>query len=294
MASDAPTPGCTQALVVGDATLDGRLLHARSMDWDAYPLLIDHPTIFVRQPDDGIPHVIVGFPANISPYQGMNAEGISIASNKIDPANRRQVDWTGRSHAQIQGMILKKARILDEARAFFEAQDEFGTGLSAIGDGPNRTALIYEVTANARTARTLERGVVWQTNHFVSDAMRGKDEEPSNGSMRRYERVEQLVAPNGEVTHYGQIDALTMVNLMRDRVNPWTHEESPKGVFEDGDSIATNGAVYQVVFDPEHLWFWAAGGALPVPEQPFVGFSLAELLGYPDAAPVDPDVFPPL
>jgi len=49
-------------------------------------------------------------------------------------------------------------------------------------------------------------------------------------------------------------------------------------VIDDGNSLATNGALYQVIFDPAGLRFWVAAGALPVPDQPLTGFSLAELL----------------
>lgn len=66
---------------------------------------------------------------------------------------------------------------------------------------------------------------------------------------------------------------------MRDRVNPRTGEESPAGEIDDGASLATNGALYQVVFAPESLSFWVAAGHLPVPSQPFVGFNLGEMLG---------------
>ena len=83
-------PGCTQVIASGGATTDGRLLHARIMDWNDIDYIVQNPTIFVRQPTGGVPHVVIGFPGNISPYQGMNAAGLTVATNRVyassDPA----------------------------------------------------------------------------------------------------------------------------------------------------------------------------------------------------------------
>jgi hypothetical protein len=135
--------------------------------------------------------------------------------------------------------------------------------------------------------------VLWATNHFVAPETKDLDADPaSNSSLNRFERWRQLLSPDSSETHYGQIDPEDMIAMMRDRVDPWTHEEYPADTFDNNRSIATNGALFEILYDPERLFFWVAAGKLPVPQQPFVGFSLGELLGLPDAAPVDPPVYP--
>ena len=75
-----------------------------------------------------------------------------------------------------------------------------------------------------------------------------------------------------------------MVDILRDRINPYTLKASPLDVYDDDASIGGNGALWQVVFDPERLLFWIAAGEVPVPSNPFVCFSLGEMLGLPNAA----------
>ena len=91
--------------------------------------------------------------------------------------------------------------------------------------------------------------------------------------------------PAGQATLYGKLDPPSLIKVMRDRLNPRTKKESPSSTFDDGLSLATNGALYQLVFDPKRRQFWLAAGKAPVPAQAFVGFSLDELLLRGGAAP---------
>ncbi|MFO7894014.1 MAG: hypothetical protein R6U63_09780, partial [Longimicrobiales bacterium] len=113
---------------------------------------------------------------------------------------------------------------------------------------------------------------------------------PSSSSTLRYERLEQLLSPGGEDTRHGQIDPLVAAEILRDRINPYTHEQVPESVFDNDGSLATNGALYAVVLDPGALRFWVAAGQTPVPPQPLIGFSLAELLGADEWPELDPTV----
>jgi hypothetical protein len=287
------TPACTQIVGAYDATTDGRLYHARSLDWSKIDYLIDYPVIFVRQPDDAIPHAYIGFPGNLSPYSGINAAGLSVASDEADPHDDSERAATGRSHVQMQAMLLKQAHNLDEAKAFIEAQKHMSTEIIVVADGPNREAAVFEMTAKDIGIRELQNGVVFATNHFLAPVTVDEDADPaSSSSLLRYARVEQLIPPDGQDTIYGDIDPTALVGVLRDRINPYDGTESPIDTFDNDSSIATNGAVYQIVFDPANLCFWVAAGAIPVPVQPFVGFSLGELLNLPNAVSCEPAVFP--
>ena len=59
------TPACSQVVAAGKATADGRLYHARILDWARIDFILDNPVIFVRQPTGRIPHVVIGFPGNL-------------------------------------------------------------------------------------------------------------------------------------------------------------------------------------------------------------------------------------
>jgi hypothetical protein len=73
-------------------------------------------------------------------------------------------------------------------------------------------------------------------------------------------------------------------------VNPETGVESPVDVFLDEQSLATNEALFQMIFDPAGRRFWMAAGAVPLHGQPLIGLSLGELLEGSDAGPVPPTI----
>jgi hypothetical protein len=270
-------PGCSQIIVSGSATADGRLYHARTLDWAVIQYMIDYPVVFVRQPAGGLAHVIVGFPANLSPYQGMNVKGLVLASNQVDPLDKTLFDVTGQSHVQVQARLLAQAASLAEARDAYLAMDHM-TFETMVGSDPS-AGEVFELNPTRAAVRDQVDGVVLATNHYLAPDSDPYDEAPSGGSARRLARLQQLVPKDGADTRYGTFTPEVLAGVLRDRVNPETGEASPAGVVDDGESLATNGALYQIIFDPAGLRFWVAAGALPVPEQPFVGFSLAELLG---------------
>jgi len=283
---------CTQIIATGPATTDGGLVHGRSLDWSEIEFMLDYPTVFVRQPDGGIPHAFIGFPGNLSPYSGINAAGLSVASDEADPLDRSYLDFTGRSHVQMQAMILKQSHSLAEAREFLEGQNHMSTEIIVVADGAAGEAAVFEMTTKALGVRELADGVVFATNHFVAPETAAHDQDPAGeSSTLRYDRVAQLALPGHADSRYGQFDVAAMIAMLRDRVNPYTGEEAPAGTFDNNAGIACNGAIYQIVFDSANLRFWAAGGAIPVPEQPFVGFSLGELLDLPEAVVCEPPVY---
>ena len=286
-----PHPGCSQFMVSGEATSDGRLYHGRLLDWDEVDFLLWYPVIFVRQPIDGIPHVYIGFPGNLSPYSGMNIAGISGASNESDPFDKDQQAITGRSHVQMLGQILKRSSSIEEANQFILGEkhmsvEQFGLTDANAGIGAN-----FEMTAKAVARRDMKNGAVWMSNHFVDPSTEELDADPAgSSSLKRFKRLEQLLTPDSEYSLHGTLSPETMVNVLRDRIDPDTMIESPLGTLDDDSSLATNGAIYAIIFDPGNLFFWVASGEIPVPEQQFVGFSLSDLLDLPDEKPVTPEV----
>jgi hypothetical protein len=283
-------PGCAQVIAAGPTTSDGRLYHARILDWFVIDFVLNNPVVFVRRPEGGIPHVVIGFPANLSPYQGMNLEGISVASNEVHILDNTVHDRSGRSHVQMVGRILAEARSLDDAREMITGANHMTLETIVVGDGETGEASIFEMAPAAVAERPLDDGVSYATNHFVAPATAPLDQDPpSEHSLIRFERLQELLAPGEAGSLNGDLAPETLVELMRDRINPRTGLESPIDEFDDEMSLATNGALFQLVFDPERLLFWLAAGALPVPQQTFVGFSLEELLCEPGSSELVPN-----
>lgn len=275
-------PGCLQVVATDQASADGKLYHARLMDWTLVEYAIENPTIFVRQPNDGIGHIHISYPGVIAPYQGMNAEGIVVASNQAYIRDNTVHDRTGESHVQMLARILAQAKSVDEAREMVTSANHMTLETLGVSDAEADEGEFYEMAPAAVGVRSMTDGLVYATNHFVSPETEMLDEDPvRDHSAIRWERLEELLEPTSPNTLYGSLDPETLVTVLRDRINPRTGEESPVNTFDDGKSIATDGALYALVFDPAELRFWFAAGAIPVPQQTFYGFSLGELLGLP-------------
>lgn len=285
-------PGCSQFVVTGAGTADGAMVHGRNMDWDRIEYLLKYPVVIVRHPEGRIPYAVVGFPGCVAPYNGINAAGLSVASNEANSDN--DIDRVGRSHVQMIAEVLGTATGIAEARAFFEAQDHMTAEILVVADGAHDTAAVFEMSATHMAAREMgPDGVVFATNHFVDPAMAPYHLAygPGKSSMTRYQRLGQLVPPDGVETRYGTFDPTEAVRVLRDRHNPYTGEDAAWDVFDGAGTIANNGNIWSIVFVPGDGVFYAAAGPVPVPKNPYVGFSLDELLGRPGATsppPLDP------
>jgi hypothetical protein len=285
--------GCSQLMAAGGATTDGSLVHGRTLDWDNIRYMIEHPLLIVREPKGKIPWVAVGFPGNVAPYSGLNDRGIAVASN--DGYAMVDVDRTGRSHAQMVGEILQSYGSLDEIESFLRAQDHCTAEILGVSDGNTRTAASFEMSATHFAARYLSAdGVVYMTNHFVDpDAATVNDPmEPTDSSLTRYARLTQLLEPGGADSRYGTLDLAGAVGILRDTYNPVTDVTNPPELFDTGGSLANNGAIHSMVFLPEQRLIYVALGEPPVPQLPYVAFSLDALLLRPGAAAPAPAAVP--
>ncbi|MBF2048371.1 MAG: hypothetical protein IGS54_13565 [Elainella sp. C42_A2020_010] len=275
--------GCAQFAAAGAATADGRLYHGGTLDNDQRPIdyWIKNSTVFVRQPNDGIPHVFIGVPGMLWPNSGLNDAGISIALDTAHPENVRDLNLDqGGSNVQLMAEILRSAHSFEDAVKIFASYPRMRANLIMVTDGNAKRAGVFELLGNTFALRELDQnGIVYMTNHFVSPELQGRDRQPQEpSSLTRYKRFAQLLEPDSASSRYGEIDPEVMVEIMRDRTNPDTFEESPLSVYDDDASPGGNGSLRQVTFDPERGLFWIAAGEPPVPENPFVCFSLDELL----------------
>lgn len=281
--------GCNQFVATNAATVDGRLYHGSSVDNDAKPVpyVINNPVIFVRQPNHELPHVFVGYPGAIWPNSGMNVAGITLGLDTAHPNDASELSLIGRSNVQIMARILATATSFAEAKQIMESQPRVRANLIMITDGKSRQAGVFEFTGKSLAVRPLqENGVLYVTNHFVLSEMYEKQPLPVDpSSQSRFDRFKQLMEPGQPSSYYGRIQPSVMAKILRDRVNPYTQQASPLDVFDDDASPGGNGALRQAIYDPEGLRLWIAAGQPPVPENPFVCFSMQTLLGLPDATP---------
>lgn len=283
--------GCNQFVATGNATTDGRLYHGSSVDNDEKPVpyVINNPVIFVRQPSNGLPHVFVSYPGVIWPNSGMNVAGVTLGLDTAHPRSNEELSLIGRSNVQIMAKILQNATDFAEARTIMETQPRVRANLIMISDGKSKQAGVFEFTGKSLGVRELQdNGVLYVTNHMALPEMYEKQAlEVDESSQSRFDRFKQLMEPDQAESYYGKIDAAMMAKILRDRTNPYTGVASPLDVFDDDASPGGNGSLRQAIYEPGALRMWVAAGQPPVPENPFVCFSVGELLGFPDAAPCE-------
>lgn len=281
--------GCSQWVATGDATVDGRLYHGSTLDNDNKPIdyIVDNPVVFIRQPNDGLPHVFITYPGVVWPNWGLNVAGITLGLDSLHPRGPEELSLRGVSDVQIMGQVLKAATNFAEARQIMESELRSRANLIMVTDGKSKEAGVFEVIGKNIGMRELQpNGVLYTTNHSVLESMYDRQQFPlSESSLVRFKRFGQLMEPGGVSSHYGQIDPAVMAKIGRDRVNPNTMQASPLNVFDDDASPGGNGSLRQGLYDPDHLLLWVAGGRPPVPENPFVCFSLGEMLNFPNATP---------
>ncbi len=289
--------GCSQFVASGAATQTGDLIHGRNLDWWVVEFIEQNPVIFVREPDDGIPWVAVGFPANMSPYTGMNAAGIAVASNEVGSPLDSEIAREGRSHVQMVREILRTSSTLEEAAAFLEAQEHASVETLVVSDGPGGKAAAFEMTAHHMATRTLSPdGVLLATNHFQHPDMEATQEpEPEcTSTWNRYERLTQLVEPDGAETMYGTLDVEGAIAILRDTYDPCLQEYLDPGLADGGATLANNGAMQSVVFIPARGLIYVAVGKFPATILEFQGYDIHELLAGPGYAYPTPASFPAL
>jgi hypothetical protein len=279
--------GCSQFVATNAATIDGYLYHGSTVD-NSTPIdyVIKNPVVFVRQPQEGLPHVFVTYPGVVWPNSGLNVAGVSLGLDTAETNNTNELAFAGGSNVQMMAQILQGATSFQAAATYMESQPKVHPNIIMVADGNSKQAGVLEFTGRHFAVRQLpENGVLFATNHFVTPEMFDKQTPPDASTLSRYDRYKQLLEPEGINSYYGRIDPENMTEILRDRINPYTLEASPLDLFDDNSSPGGNGSLRQAIYDPKRLHFWVAAGTPPVPENPFVCFSLSELLEFPDAVP---------
>ncbi|HNU69202.1 MAG TPA: C45 family autoproteolytic acyltransferase/hydrolase [Myxococcota bacterium] len=290
---------CSQFAAAGPATVDGELIHGRNLDWGDMSYLLDYPTIMVRAPEGLIPYVVVGFPGCVAAYNGMNTAGLSIATNENGSMN--DLDREGVPTVQGVNYMLSHFTKIDEVIDYIVNSDRMSAENMVVTSGHEKRAVVFQMTASHIHYEELgDDGVNYITNHFVTEDMQPYEDpkDPGTSTYCRYMRLRQLLEPGFENVRddkvYGSVDPAVAAGILRDRYNPIDMIEYPKGQFDvetaTGGAIAVNAAIYSIVFKPASGQFWFAYGSKPIPDNPFVGFNVQELLGNDPAAVAVPAV----
>jgi len=256
-----PSDECTGAIVLPEATSNGRLLHGQNWDWR--PSCIDSAVVLRSVPERG-PAFLTFTEAGLLARCGLNSAGIAVTGNFLQsdqdfgrsgvpiPFIRRKI-LTSMSLAEAVGVVLRSPRAFSSNHMISDASGE-AINLEA---APERVFWLYP-----------ENGLLVHSNHFKSPAavmaLQDTGVKRYPDTLYRDRRVEQFLA-----RRRGRISAEDLKEAFRD------HFGAPDSVCRhpaarpDGTTITT---VACIVMEPASGEMWVAPG--PVCENEFTKYTL--------------------
>ncbi len=259
--------GCTSALAWGDATRDGKLLHARNFDYHGVESWAGTATVAFHQPDEGMRFVSVcaaGVP--LGGVTAMNEAGLTLTVHQHMFTDRSALGGT--PIGLVGDIIMRSAHDLEEAQAILAQHRPIGCWTYVIADGHRREVLLWEENPQRNVAIRVptERGTAAYTNIYFDEEL-GATEAELYGSYWRHNRSRldrarhHLAAGGGG----GSIDAQAMSELLGDVGDPSCRIHA---------AVAMLLTVGSVIFRPEDGVFWVGTGDTPTSHGPFRAFDL--------------------
>ncbi len=201
--------GSTVFAATRSATVDGRALLGRNVDWSddtgrRRPLVARyHPT------NGDLAYLAASWPLIIVPIVGVNAAGLAISINFFDAD-----PMLGLGLPRIVfRRVLQRARTVAEAVTLLVGDDgnRGGAGFLTLADATGDIALA-ECTAKACAVYRPNGDWFAHTNHSRTPEMHARDEGRTADSDRRRRAMESAVA-----SHVGTIDPPVAAEILRDR-----------------------------------------------------------------------------
>jgi isopenicillin-N N-acyltransferase like protein len=205
---------CTQVLVSGSATADGKTYLAKTRDLTRGPVrqLLVH-----REFEDGSYRNEIQSAGQLTLPVGVNSHGVAVGTSGqwsqrvvVDLA-RGDAAW----HIPNLQPVLRNGRSASEALDMMRDQPRVAGMNMTLADTADAYAL--EITSDQVEVFEPENGVLIRTNHYMSPGLSELAPKPeeNRGTFDRYQRASQIVSERR-----GQIGVHDLVRLMSDHAEP--------------------------------------------------------------------------
>ena len=257
--------GCTSAIAWDDATSDGRLLHARNLDYHGVGCWPSTTAVIFHEPDEGLRYVSVSAAGVLmGGVTAMNEAGLTLTVHQHMFTDKAALGGT--PVGCVGDRIMKEARSLDDAEAILRSQTPIGCWTYLITDGKRREMMCFE--ENPTRQAVLRRGGDEKTFGYANiylDRELGDTEKalyPSywRHNLGRHRRVNSLLSDG-----FGAHDPQRMSGILADQGD---------GACRISAAIGMVMTVGSVVFRPEDGMLWVGAGPAPTSHRPFVPFDL--------------------
>lgn len=236
---------CSGVAVRNTASADGRVIHARVLDYMRDVNLQKYSVLQVFLPENKIPWISVGYAGLVGTVTAMNAKGLAIG--ELGGASHEE--WDGVPMTFLMREIVEEAETVEQALEIMKRRPRTCDYYYVISDASRNMVGVH---ANPTTLKVLMPGeqdpqlppVPVDTVMFSGGA-----------------RAEALSLRLTE--HFGKITPETMIEIIKRPV-----------------SMRSN--LHNAIFMPEtlDLWFADAGRSTPACDEPYLHVNLKEILDY--------------
>ncbi len=236
---------CSGVAVRGKASKNGRVLHARVLDYMRDIHLQNEATLMVFIPKGFHAWLSVSYAGFIGTVTAMNEKGLAIG----EMGGRGEGDWDGMPMSFLLREVMERANNVEEALEILQNTPRTCEYYYVLSD---RSGNLAGVHADARQMTVLRPGQQDSRLPFVPE---------DTVMISAGERAEYLSQRLQK--YFGQIDVATMIEIIK-------------------RPVAMNSNLHNAIFAPETLdvWFADAGRDTPACDEPYAHCNLRELIRF--------------
>ncbi len=258
---------CSTFVATKEAALNGKTIVGRNTDYSGVEGWPKYQTVSFVKPDKGYEYVKIATAGILLWATGMNEKGIVLCPHMMFYDDITPDGW---NIVAFTDEILRKADSIDRAIEIVQDNPRGASCGFVIIDGKAKDAVAMEVSTGGVAIRKMDDRVVAMTNMAISKEKQKVDfisrYNLNEGCPGRYFRLMQLVKEN-----YGKIDPCLAAEFMGDHIRITTGtERTIYGVLGVTDNVTS------VVFSPEDLKLWVAGGLAPMCNNPYMGLDFQQ------------------
>lgn len=260
--------GCTSAIAWGDATKDGKLLHARNLDYHGVSTWPQNAALLFHEPSEGLKYVSAASAGvGLGGVTAMNEAGLSLTVHQH--MFTAEAALGGTPIGVVGDIVMRQASNLDEAEAIFARYRPIGCWTYLVTDGKNGEMLCWEESPTRHAHRRIGKRDGATTFGYANvylDPELGRTEANLYGSYWRHNQARHRNANEKLAAQRGAIDEKVVAGVIGDR---------GLEACRLGEATAMVMTTTSVVLKPEDGLVWVGTGEAPTSRGDFACFSLA-------------------
>lgn len=245
--------GCSVLIAESEKKSGGGPLFGRNLDFDTLGELDKYSLVMVYRPTGRHAFAVVGFPATMGAFSGMNDAGLAVATLDVEATGdgSAKFDLAGTPLAFVFRRILEECTTVDEAESLLASVKSTTWANLAVCDRDH--GVVFEITPKQVARRNADAGVLACTNHFRAPEL------AVDTTCDRYDKL-------ATATDEGRLDLAAISRHLLE-------------VSEDERTLQT------MIFDPRGLVLHLAIGQPNTAEKPLAAIDLRPLFAGSSAAP---------